>query len=455
MPSASAGHLPSTGALILGAIMARTDYGPDGVWTLQRLGVQSKWFATDLERQIYEEMCRRVRPSNPGPSGTDAVSIRDWCRSKGLAESDAYIYNAVSQRLVEVNHLSGLAESLLCEYRSREVAKASKLAANLTEQGRAEDGLRILKAATTCLTHCSRSSRAATLGELLAKDRDAIRAQDERPVVSTTIPVLDQMAAGGFLPGDVVIVTGLRGTGKTQFSLRLVSGAIKVGRVRYFQAEMASPKFLARLRARMVGTMLANRYRQVCKQDAQTLAARLELEDRRAFSNWEDRLRVDFTSKPTVEHIRSVVETDIQSGDRPKMIVIDHFGLVDAGTPDHTALNQAVLELRSLAKDTNAILVLLAQPSRPAEEKVDSGALSMTLAKGTSALEECADMFLWLVSKEHRTGVKDESLTVLKLRDGEPGAVIPMEYDLDHLEWQPLEPPVDVNRGSATPLGDP
>jgi replicative DNA helicase len=270
---------------------------------------------------------------------------------------------------------------------------------------------------------------------LLLKRIDAIADGDTPPDgVPTGFPTLDRLLAGGLRPGDLVVLGGDVGVGKSALAIAMALHARQAGhQVAYFSGEMDATRWLERALA-IEGKVSMDLIRRGKVND----------DERSALGAAALRLR---DAIPRISHIApegaaALAEAIRQDGDAG-LVVVDSLQCVPAGdAPREDALAFAVRVLKSLAVERQTIVLLVAHLStittrtdmRPVLD--DFGALG--------AVKQHADVILALYREElyvrapGREGATE--LAILKNREG------PMTY-LDlyfYKQWLRFEDMVEA-----------
>lgn len=248
----------------------------------------------------------------------------------------------------------------------------------------------------------------------------------------TGLADLDQ-ALSGLCPSDLIVIAARAGMGKTAFAVNLaMSIAVACHSVQFFSLEMSREQLLYR--------MLANRARVDLMQlrsgnlpDAAYARAVAEIE---AIS----RLPLLIDDTPSLTEVDIVSRTKRQE---PGIIFVDYLQFVlPSARQERRDLEVALItrSLKSLAKELNIPVVLLAQLNRKLEERADKRPMLSDLRE-SGAIEQDADVVLFLYNDaEYDQQSPDRGIAELiigKQRNG-PRGTVPVAYDLPTTSFRNL-----------------
>lgn len=210
--------------------------------------------------------------------------------------------------------------------------------------------------------------------------------------ISTGYKELDTFT-GGLCGGDLIVVGGMPGTFKTALGLSISHNAQKAGNaVLIFEQEMSG---------RQVGmrevAMITNIPTETLKTGKIKETDLINIEN--AIGDIENRkVFMDLSSGITVGRIKSISKRMKRDNDIG-LIVIDYLGLMNLeikkfGNPE-SAIDNAVKEIKILAKTLDIPIILLAQFNREAAKNVLETP-QMSYFKGSGSIEAHADS-CWLL----------------------------------------------------------
>jgi len=294
-----------------------------------------------------------------------------------------------------------------------------------------------------------------TTGESLAEVQRVARERAERgevarKVVSTGIPILDDNIRGGWRPGQLVVIPGRPGTGKTAAALTFALHAALAGeRVAFFSLEMTHDELTLRLMAQMVGESVDDIEIATTGTDPDLLP----LWSQRA---WDDLLhaesvigslplRIDDRPGQSVADIAATCEGWRSADGAVDLVVIDYLQLMDHGKHDRhdIAVGHSSKKLKELAKRMGCAVLLLSQLNRKVEDRADASAADWVECIGrprpsdlrdSGAIEQDADLIIapMHARREHieaaRATPGDARMLILKQRGGSV-CDVPVRWD--------------------------
>ena len=229
----------------------------------------------------------------------------------------------------------------------------------------------------------------------------------------------------GFQAGDLVIIAGRPGMGKTSFALNMMRNAAidsskKIG---FFSLEMANNQLAMRLlcaEARVdsnlvrSGTLPKSQYRNLSLAVGPLSKADIYLDDTAALSILELRAKA--------RRLKNDVDVD--------MIIVDYLQLMQ-GPKGVESRQQEIAtisrSMKALAKELDIPIVALSQLSRAVEQRTGSKRPQLSDLRESGAIEQDADVVLflfrpWVYSREDEDEGKAE-IIIAKQRNGPTGII--------------------------------
>ncbi len=263
-----------------------------------------------------------------------------------------------------------------------------------------------------------------------------LRDHDSTSGVSTGFQDLDKKT-DGFHPGELIIVAGRPSMGKTALALNIATTvALRGLPVGIFSLEMSEDELAKRLIS-----AYGNIPHEVLKNG--------KLEDEHWTNFWkatqdlrDTQLLIDPADSLSIGKIRSRARKLKSRYGQLGLIVVDYLQLVtvDGSGRENRATEVAEISrgLKGLARELNVPVVALSQLSRKVEDRRDSKKPLMSDLRESGAIEQDADVILFL----HREYIynkeadeKEALLIIGKQRSG-PVGEIPMIFDGDYVRFQ-------------------
>ena len=229
----------------------------------------------------------------------------------------------------------------------------------------------------------------------------------------------------GFQNGDLVIIAGRPGMGKTSFALNMMRNAAIDGNktIGFFSLEMANNQLAMRLlcaEARVdsnlvrSGTLPKSQYRNLSLAVGPLSKANIHLDDTPALSILELRAKA--------RRLKNDVDVD--------MIIVDYLQLMQ-GPKGVESRQQEIAtisrSMKALAKELDVPIVALSQLSRAVEQRTGSKRPQLSDLRESGAIEQDADVVLflfrpWVYSRDEEDEGKAE-IIIAKQRNGPTGIV--------------------------------
>jgi replicative DNA helicase len=226
-------------------------------------------------------------------------------------------------------------------------------------------------------------------------------------------------ATTGFHPGDLVIIGARPGMGKTAFCLNLVTNAaISEKRpIAFFSLEMTKDQLVLRMicseaevdsKAVRSGYHSKEDYRKLVNSAGRLADAPIFIDD----------------SFNTVLDIRAKCRR-LKSEHGLGLVVIDYLQLMSgtANVAREQVISDISRSLKALAKDLSVPIVVISQLNRSCETRGDNKRPLIADLRESGAIEQDADIILFLYRGEYYTDVKDAEpgmaeLNIAKQRNG-------------------------------------
>lgn len=226
--------------------------------------------------------------------------------------------------------------------------------------------------------------------------QDAFQRGDGLVGVSTGLSAIDEMT-GGICPGDIIIIAGRPGMGKTSLADQIAESIARESQrpVAFFSLEMGAPQLGQRWLARKSGTDLGSVRRgqmHSAEFDKLVLVGR---------SVGKLPLFIDPTPSLSLQSVRSRARLLHRQQGQLGAIVVDHIGLMRKADPRmqrHEHLGEITSGLKALAKELGCPVLALSQLNRGVEGRDDKRPTLGDLRE-SGRIEEDADA-VWLLYRE-------------------------------------------------------
>jgi replicative DNA helicase len=268
--------------------------------------------------------------------------------------------------------------------------------------------------------------------------------------VQTGFIDLDKIISG-FTPGQLIVVAGRPGSGKTTFAMNIVEHVTEGGHfVLVFNLEMTK-RMLAMKSLSSVGKIPYELLKkgQIDDHYTQLTAAVAKSKDRPLYVDDNARL----TSSQIVSRARKIAQ---KHGRKLDLIVLDYLQLLNDKGEGHERITKISRAMKIAAKDLGCPVIALSQLSRALEQRQNKRPILADLRE-SGAIEQDADMVLMV----YRDEIHDENsqqkgiaeIIVRKQREGELGtAYLASRLDVcrfDNLAYQyvPQQSPISKRGG--------
>lgn len=223
------------------------------------------------------------------------------------------------------------------------------------------------------------------------KERIERHRSGEIPGIKTGIKLLEQVT-GGWIPGDLVVLAGRPGMGKTALALHFVKMAAEQRKHVYvFSLEMTNPRLVDRM---IIGHSKIDPYKYRMGRLSDTEYDRA--------SGWA----AEHSDMPIFMDEKSLVSIDyIVSRCRMMarrrqldLVIIDYLQLINMAQEKGTTRDQAIgvvtRKLKAMAKELNVPVLLLSQLNRMVEDRSDKRP-SLRDLRESGNIEQDADLVLF------------------------------------------------------------
>ncbi len=279
---------------------------------------------------------------------------------------------------------------------------------------------------------------AVTVKELMVEHLKRIQAADKGHAVGieTGLWPLDESIRGGFKAGQMVVVAGTPGSGKTALAVQLADRARALEKhVLVFSLEMSADEIAGRLIASHSGVNSDSLYQRTAPEgDYRTYYAQLgELAEGGHF-------HVLDTQRISVPAMRSECRR-VKARHGLDMIVVDYLQLMTTGQrglPRFEEVSEVSRSLKAIAKEFGVPVIALSQLNRKSLQREDKRPIMSDLRE-SGQIEQDADVILFLYRDEvhnHNTDRPGEAeLRIAKQRNG-PTTNMVLRFEKERMRFR-------------------
>lgn len=406
--------------------------------------LQPQHFYHEKNLKVWEAM-RSLRDAGTTP---DTVSILVWLKENGKLSNEvnsthiAYLSNLPTH--VNIRHY---ADIIIARWRQRQLISICKTSAAEAFQAHADvQGLiEGVEKQIADLAHQNAKTTLLSIGNVyedaFRKIHEAFNSGSATAGATTGWHGLDELT-GGWFDGDLIVVAGRPGTGKSSFAANALVNVARDGNMdnaaAFFSLEMPGDQIATRLAcsgAKVdMGKVRFNRIdsRELARlvhQVAEMKRLPIWIDDTPAISILELRARVRALAS-SISNGRSQVKAK-----RLKLVVVDYIQLMKGIRNKNDSVDQEISSitkgLKELAKSEKITIIALSQMNRSIEKEKNRRPQLSDL-RSSGAIEQDADCVLFLYRPNGGSdtddvgGAFDENrveLIVAKQRNGPTGTV--------------------------------
>ncbi|QDQ25633.1 replicative DNA helicase [Chitinimonas arctica] len=266
-----------------------------------------------------------------------------------------------------------------------------------------------------------------------------LEAGDKPRGVQTGLSELDAALGGGFRAGDLVILAGRPGMGKTVLAMNIAERLAERAPVAVFSMEMGREQLGMRQIASLGSVNLGGLMRAELTEDEQhCMVAALGKIDTL-------KLEIDFRPALTVAQVRAKCRKLHRKHGSLGLIVVDYLQLMQhPGTENRVnEITKISGGLKALAKEMQCPVIALSQLSRKVEERMDKHP-QMADLRESGSIEQDADTILFAYRDEYYQpdspykGVAE--IGIAKQRMGESGKWVRAVFEGHYSRFRNLAP---------------
>ena len=268
------------------------------------------------------------------------------------------------------------------------------------------------------------------IGHEYNKDIETRYRSDYRPTIPSPWPILNDGIQGGFGPGDLAIIFGNPGGGKSWTMVAIAAHAVKLGyKVNYYTLELGQDYVGKRFDCYFTGYSIdeVNKHRQEVQKVVDNLKGKLIVKE--------------YAPKnATVNTIKSHIQKCIDMDHKPDLVVIDYVDYLRAPSKGKFAerkdeIDDVFIATKGLAKELKIPILTPSQVNRMgAKDSVIEG----DKAAGSYDKMMVADICLSLSRQKEDKVLGTGRVHVMKNRYGQDGMTYDVKMDTNngHIEFQ-------------------
>src|SRR5210317_2266669 len=269
------------------------------------------------------------------------------------------------------------------------------------------------------------------IGHEYLKDIESRYREDYRPTIPTPWPVINENFQGGLGPGDLAIVFGNPGGGKSWIMVSLAAHAVKQGHnVIYYTLELGEDYVGKRFDCYFTGYSIdeVNKHRKEVETYVDSLKGRLIVKEYAPKS-------------ATVNTIKSHIQKCMDMDHKPDLVIIDYVDYLRAPSRGKFAerkdeIDDVFIATKGLAKDLKIPILTPSQVNRMgAKDNVIEG----DKAAGSYDKMMVADICLSLSRQKEDKVLGTGRVHVMKNRYGQDGMTYNVKMDTNNGQIQFLE----------------
>jgi KaiC/GvpD/RAD55 family RecA-like ATPase len=262
------------------------------------------------------------------------------------------------------------------------------------------------------------------IGHEYNKDVESRYRLDYRPTIATPWPIFNELIQGGLGPGDLAIIFGNPGGGKSWLSVAIAAHALKLGyNVNYYTLELGETYVGKRFDACLTGIKMA----EIDKHRDKVEAVLGKLKGKLIVKEYAPKTA-------TVNTIKAHVQKTVDLEHKPDLIVIDYVDYLKPSgkgfrTERKDEIDDVFIATKALAKELNIPILTPSQVNRSgAKDDIIEG----DKAAGSYDKMMVADICFSLSRKKEDKVLGTGRIHVMKNRYGHDGMTYEAEIDTDN-----------------------
>lgn len=354
----------------------------------------------DFYRTGHQLIFKAILDLTDTGEAADIVTLTSYLRRNNLLDNvggTSYVAELTNE-VPSVSHAKHYAQVVQkLSYRRKAIVSCTELIDHAYASDDIEDAVATLDIAL----EAPNSSAVETFKRTLAQRMDyydKVHSGDITPGLRHGFMEIEDLCP--MHPGDLVVIGGRPGMGKTALGLGFANGAaFEKLNIDYYSLEMFREQIADR-RVAMVSHVDGRKFRKGGFTDSDFAQI-----DRSVGRIGNNRVRVLDKRGIGTQYIKSCA-ANRKRKEGLDLIVIDHLGLLRARgrhNSTHEAITNIVVELKTLAGQLNVPIILLAQLNRAVENR-DIPIPRMSDLRESGSIEENADAVLFIYRQDYYQG---------------------------------------------------
>lgn len=369
-------------------------------------------FYLEKNRIVYQAVTRLFEKFEP----VDLLTVTEEIRSMGHLDKvdGGYYLVELSNKVASAANVEHHARIIAQKHIQRELIRVSSDTMRQAYED-TTDALQLLGATEQGIFEIAtgrNSGNSSPIGSLMlkaAKNADLARAKAGLTGVPSGIKSLDEMTSG-FQNGDLIIVAGRPGMGKTAAVLTFARNAAKehARPIAVFSMEMPAEQLAMRLGASEAGIPL-EKMRNGTATDAEIRAA-----EQAAMDFADIPIYIDDTPALTIFELRSKARK-MKMKHGIEMVIVDYLQLMEGDSANREQeIAKISRGLKAIAKELQIPVIALSQLNRAVESRGGSKRPLLSDLRESGAVEQDADAIIFVYRPEYYKIMEDENGRSLK-----------------------------------------
>lgn len=371
-------------------------------------GLDSKHFYLASHREVFETIRQLTSEGKPA----DVITITDANKSISLQYAHDLTANAITAVNIEY-HAKVVKES----YLKREVITAASLIVEETKTVKPQEVIQNAITRLDEMTKVSDRKEARRLSDIAFEYIEYLdglhSGTHEFKAIKTGLVDVDERLGGGFIGGDLVVLAGRPGSGKTSLLGTMILNNMSVP-MGFLSLEMTEQQMVMRLVAGL-GSIDGTRLRsgKLLDEDWPKIShAMRAIKDAPIF----------ISDQSGISYMDVQVEARrLKRVHNIEYLAIDYLQIMDIGNDDENiGFGKITKNLKNLAKELDIPIILLSQFNRGSNQRADQKPRLADL-RGSGSIEQDADTVIAPHVSQNSEGAPTEIL-FLKNRAGSLGS---------------------------------